>query len=242
MKYSPYSFSKINTFFDCQKKFELTYVNKVAIDRDYTDPTYFVRGRFLHAYIANRLKGGNGMKLKGYNAVDTDDKLNLVEYADSTLENEYIGLTYDFNINMIEAYISLDKNLEPARNKALSVIGGYIDYFAIQDDYAMMVDWKTGRYHSHPRYTQLELYAIWLFQSYPEITEIDLVFYYVEHNKFNIKTVVPSDVETLKNELMDKIDFIENTDTFNTNDSIHCIKCPFFNTCMDEYGVTGLNT
>ena len=32
MKYAPYSFSKINTFFDCQKKFEFTYVNKIDVD------------------------------------------------------------------------------------------------------------------------------------------------------------------------------------------------------------------
>lgn len=240
MKYAPYSFSKIHTFFDCQKKFEFTYVNKVDIDKEYSDPIYYVRGRFLHAYIADRLNGGDGMKVKG-GGIDTDDKLNLVDHADTTLENEYIAMSYDFDNNHIEHYISLDKNLEPNTKKARSAISGYVDYFAIQDDFAMIVDWKTGKYRKEPDFTQLELYAIWLFQSHTQIKEIDIVFYYVEHNKFVMKTVTPDDVEFLKNDLMEKIDVIENTDTFKINETKHCLHCPFFNTCADEFGIMGLS-
>ena len=54
MKYMPYSFSKINTFKQCQKKFEWTYVNKKPIDKNYSDPSFFQRGRFIHQYIANK--------------------------------------------------------------------------------------------------------------------------------------------------------------------------------------------
>lgn len=239
MKYAPYSFSKIHTFFECQKKFEFTYVNKVSIDRDYEDPSYFKRGRFLHAYIANRLNGGDGSKLRQYD-VETDTKMSLVEYADQALEHELISFTFDFDTNMVESYISLDQNLEPTRMKDKAALGGYIDYYAVQDDYGMLVDWKTGKSHDDPNYSQLELYAIWLFQEFPNITEIDLVFFYVEHNKFALKTITPEDVEGLKLDLMNKIDLIEGTNVFHTNESKQCVKCPFFNTCMEEFGIGGL--
>lgn len=239
MKYAPYSFSKIHTFFECQKKFEFTYVNKISIDRDYEDPSYFKRGRFLHAYLADRLNGGDGSKLRRYD-VETNIKMDLIEYADKTLEHDLISFTYTFDTNMVESYISLDRNLEPTKIKDKSALGGYIDYYATQDDYGILVDWKSGKYHEEPNYSQLELYAIWAFQKFPHVNEIDLVFFYVEHNKFAIKTITPDDVEGLKLDLMAKIEIIENTEEFHTNESKHCVKCPFFNTCMEQFFITGL--
>lgn len=230
MKYAPYSFSKIHTFFECQKKFDFTYVNKIDIDRDYVDPIYYVRGRFLHSYIADRLNGGDGMKLKGYN-LDINDKLTLIDHADTSLENEYISLSFDFEKNHIEKYISLNKDLEPNTSKDKSAFNGYIDYVAVHEDFAMIVDWKTGKYRPSADYAQLEIYAIWLFQTHPEIKEIDLVFYYVEHNKFIMKTINPTDVETLKLDLKEKINIIENTEEFLLTESRHCPQCPFFNAC-----------
>lgn len=240
MKYAPYSFSKIHTFLDCQKKFEYTYVNKIPIDRDYVDPSYFKRGRFLHAYIAERLNGGDGTKMKNYDVM-VDDKLNLVQCADITLENEFVSLSYDFDTNKIESYIALNKYLEPNTKKSNTAIGGYVDYYAVQDDYAMIIDWKTGKYKESQHYSQLELYAIWLFQKFPEVNEIDLVFYYVEHNKFNIKTITPNDVMDLKIGLAEQIDLIEETNEFHTNETKQCASCKFFNTCMETYGIGNLN-
>lgn len=240
MKYSPYSFSKINTFFDCQKKFEFTYVNKIEIDKDYQDPSYFKRGRFLHAYIANRLNGGDGTSMKQYN-VDTNDKMNLIDCADKILENEYISISYNFDVNKIESYICLDSDLIPTNSKDKSALSGYVDYYAVQDDFGMIVDWKTGKYNTNPSYDQLELYSIWLFQKYPQLTEIDMVFFYAEHNKFELKTIKPADVKKLKDDLKSKIDTIENTTIFNTSESRHCVKCAFFNTCLEKFNINVVN-
>ncbi len=237
MKYAPYSFSKINTFFDCQKKFDFTYVNKIEIDRDYEDPTYFKRGRFLHAYIADRLNGGDGTRLRQYD-VEAEDKMDLVDRADIVLNHEYISMTYDFETNKVESPIYLNKDLEPTPTKGSSALGGFVDYYAVQDDFGIIVDWKSGKHRDDPEYLQLELYAIWLFQKYPNIVEVDLVFFYVEHNKFSMKTITPEDVVDLKRELMMKIDLIENTEEFEINPSKHCVKCPFFNTCVEEYNIS----
>ena len=239
MKYAPYSFSKMHTFFSCQKKFEFTYVNKIPIDDGFSDPIYFKRGRFLHSYIADRLSGGDGMNLKG--SISVEDKLELIDYADIVLEHEYISMTYEFDKNHIEQYISLDINLAVNTKKLNNCFSGYIDYYAIHDDFAMIVDWKTGKYKENPSFEQLELYAIWLFQKHPEVTEIDLVFFYAEHNKFIMKTITPDIVESIKLDIMKKITIIESTLEFNISESKQCLHCPFCNTCMDEFGILGLN-
>jgi len=239
MKYAPYSFSKINTFFDCQKKFEFTYVNKIDIDEGYTDPTYFVRGRFIHKYIADRLSGGDGM-LDRFGGIDVDDKLHLVECADNTLDNEYISMTYDFETTDVERQINLNQYLKPS-NKARAALSGYVDYMAVQDDFAVVVDWKSGKHREKPNYSQLELYAIWIMGKYTGVNEIDMIFYYVEHDKMSVKTVTRDEVIDFKDRLENSIDIIENTETFEISETKQCIHCKFCNTCMDKYGILGLD-
>jgi len=240
MKYSPYSFSKITTYLDCQKKFEFTYVNKIEVDKEYVDPTYFVRGRFLHSYIADRLKGGDGLDLGVYK-IDETEKMNLVEIAEATLEHDYVSFTFDFDCNLVEKQIFLGSELKPAKTKDEAAFVGYVDYIAFKDDFGIIIDWKTGKAKSEPNFSQLELYAIWLFQHQPQLTEIDLLFFYVEHNEFVIKTVKPEDVTEMKNELVDVIEIIEDTKEFEINESSHCSKCQFFNTCIEKFGIKSTN-
>lgn len=236
MLYAPYSFSKIYTFFECQKKFEFTYVNKIPVDTEYVDPTYFKRGRFLHAFMANVLSGGDGTNIKNYD-ITVNDKLYLVDCANNALEHEYISFSYTFDINKIEHYISFNKNLDPAGKNEEQVLKGYIDYFAIKDTYAIIVDWKTGKYKNKSNYFQLELYAMWIFSKYPQVTEIDLVFYYVESDKISLKIVNAAHINTFKATLQKNINIIENTTEFKTNESKLCKHCQFLNTCIEKYKI-----
>jgi CRISPR/Cas system-associated exonuclease Cas4 (RecB family) len=236
MKYAPYSFSKIKTFFECQKKFDFTYVNKIDIDKDYTDPRYFVRGRFLHSYIAERLKGGDGLDMGSYK-IEEEEKMNLVNVAENALENEYIGLTFTYDFNRVERQIFLGPELEPFEKKAGCAMTGYVDYYAFKDDFGAIVDWKTGKFRKDPCFSQLKLYAIWLFQKQPQLTEIDLVFYYVEHEELVVKTVTKMDIVDMMEELTTKIDTIENTTEFEINETKFCSDCQFYNTCIEEFGI-----
>jgi len=233
MKYAPYSFSKIQTYFTCQKKFDFSYINKIEIDCDYSDPSYFVRGRFLHSYLADRLNGGDGLSSSGKYSVSTEDKLKLIECGDAALENEFVQMSFDFDVTMIEKSISLDIDLKPATSKKDIAIKGFCDYFAVSNDYAMIIDWKTGKHRDNPNFSQLELYAIWVLQQHPEITEMDLLFYYVEHDKFELKTVFTDDLKKLKKDLSSKIKTIENTELFEKNIGNHCNDCPFLTSCSN---------
>lgn len=236
MKYAPYSFSKINTFYDCPKRFDFTYINKIPQDKDFTDPSYFVRGRFIHKYIADRLKGKDGM-LDGFSDIDIDDKLNLIDSAEETLSNEYVSISYDFDVNGVERPVYLNHDMKPSKKAGCAMLG-YIDYFAVHQDFGMIIDWKSGKYRDNPFYDQLELYGIWLMEKYPDVNEVDLVFYYVEHDKFSVKTVTRDDVDTFKKNLIANIDVIEIEEEFAPKPSkSKCLHCPFFDTCSEEFGI-----
>lgn len=231
MKYAPYSFSKIQTYFFCQKKFYFTYVDKIPVDSEYLDPLYFKRGRFIHAYLADRLKGGDGLKIGNYKSIKPNDKLSLIENAEDALKNEFIDLTFNFETTDVEISISLDADLCINNSKANSAFLGFIDYYAVQDDYAVIIDWKSGKYRENPHFTQLELYAIWVLQKHDNISEIDLVFYYIEHNKLEVKTLTKDSIFELKDNISKKIKEIESTGTFQTNKTDKCLECPFYSNC-----------
>lgn len=234
MKFKPYSFSKIHTYYSCPKQFKYCYIDKISVDRDFTDPKFFVRGRFIHAYIADRLKGGSGL-LNGYPEVDVDDKLELISKADGIFENEYINMTFDFDITGVEKNIKLCDDLMPTSDKDF-LIKGYIDYYAVQNDLAVIVDWKSGKSKDNPSYEQLELYAIWLLEKYDNITEVDLIFYYLEHDIFQIKTISQKEIKEFKRTLLSKINQIELEEEFLPISDKHCMFCPYFSQCVTDHG------
>ena len=169
--------------------------------------------------------------------IDEEDKMNLVDIAESTLEHDYISFTFDYEENLVEKQIFLGQELQPVNLKSDSAFNGYVDYLAYKDDLGIIVDWKTGKFRKDPNFAQLELYAIWMFQKYSQLTEIDLLFFYVEHNGFEIKTVKPVDVDEMKDELTTIIDIIETTEEFEINESRHCSSCQFYNTCIEKFGI-----
>jgi CRISPR/Cas system-associated exonuclease Cas4 (RecB family) len=236
MKYKPYSFSKINCFKTCPKQFEFTYVNKIAPDDTYTDPIFFQRGRFVHEYIAHRLSGGAG-ELYGFDSLPVEDKMNLIDNANETLNNDYVSMTFNYDVTKIENEIRFDENLLPGNDYSWGAdhtVTGKVDYYAVDGNLGCIIDWKSGNYQDTSNFDQLELYAVWLFQNFPKITEVDLLFYYVEHQKFNIKTVTIEDVIKFRNKLGNSIELIENTVDFDVTPSPSCKYCKFLNTCRTD--------
>ena len=236
MKYAPYSFSKINCFKNCPQQFDWTYVNKIPIDVEYSDPSFFQRGRFVHKYLAHRLEGGAG-EVYGYNSVTVEDKMNLIESAENALSDEYITMTYEFDVTKVENELRLDFDLLPTTFDKEFAIKGFVDYYAVDGEVGIIVDWKSGNYQEESKYDQLELYALWVFQTYPNVKEIDLLFYYIEHNKFNLKTVTLEDAVEFRENLSDSIIEIEKTKEFTINPSKSCQYCKFLETCRDKYDI-----
>jgi len=232
MKYKPYSFSKIKTFQQCPQKFNWQYINKIDIDKNFVDPSFFVRGRFIHQFIANKLSGGDG-NINGFTDLLTHDKLDLINHADQMLENEYLQYTFNLEHTKVEKRIKLSDTLLPTNKNHLFV--GAIDYFAVEDDFATIIDWKSGKYRDNPSFDQLELYAIWIIETYPKVDEIDLCFFYIEEEKFIINTITRELVIKFKEKLLLEIQEIENTQIFTINPTGGCKYCAFIDTCIEKY-------
>ena len=232
MKYNPYSFSKIHTFLTCPLQFKFRYIDKVAVDRDYSDPIFFVRGRFIHNYLAEVLNGKEGM-LSGYKDIPVEDKMDLIENAHLSLEDEIFKEYFDYELTEIERFVGYDENLNPSFSKPY-LMKGFIDFYGVNENKGFIIDWKSGNLKNNPQFDQLLLYAIWLFERYDELETIDLIFYYIEHQKYNKQTVDRNQVKEFKGAILEIINKIENENEFKKVESNACDYCPFKSRCENS--------
>jgi len=162
-KYAPYSFSKMNTFNQCNRKFKYQVIDKVKPEK--TDTTALRKGVEIHKV------------LEKYPVVpDSVSKQNL-EIANTFINSE-LGRYY-FNLNNTrEVKFGLDNTLTPGEYSKTSLFRGFIDFVCIKDDMLILVDWKTGKLKEtkYQDFTQLLLYAVYFFLKYSMIKLRYLMF------------------------------------------------------------------
>ena len=90
------------------------------------------------------------------------------------------------------------------------------------------IDWKTGKVSGFPQPLQLAMYAIYLFEQYPDVETIRTAFVYVEHNnKEKVYTFDRSHLSVLKKKILEKIVNMENEKKFSKKESRLCDYCDF---------------
>jgi len=83
-----------------------------------------------------------------------------------------------------ERKIALNRRLEPCGFFANDVwFRGVIDYTKVDDDHAVIVDYKTGRAHS--KFQQLQLFALHTFILYPEVHSVEARFYWTKTSQWS---------------------------------------------------------
>lgn len=66
---------------------------------------------------------GSGM-IRGYADMEVDDKLDLVDKVDKVFENDFINVTFEFDVTEVEKKIKLCEELNPTNDKEF-LINGY---------------------------------------------------------------------------------------------------------------------
>jgi len=97
----------------------------------------------------------------------------------------------------------------------------------------LIVDYKSGRVKD-PRYqdyNQLMFYAIFMFQKYPEVNKIKIMFIYVEHNCDNSIILERKYLDRYKKELISAIQSVENDTEFKKNKTKLCDWCGYKDIC-----------
>lgn len=224
MKYTPYSYSKISTHQQCNRKFKYVYIDKVKPGKK--DLTALLKGGAVHNIFENYPNPGTHKLAPKYQHIfDNFIKTKLGEkYVKTDSIREYsFGLTEDLQITTYAAKDALFR--------------GFVDHICIIENVLHLIDWKTGKLKEQrwQSYDQLMFYAIYFFQKYSHVNTIRISYVYVEHNEAENDIVLERKyLQNYVNDLMSLIYAAENDIQFQKCPSKLCDYCEYKEHCDND--------
>lgn len=224
MKYSPYSFSKLSTHKNCNRKFYYNYIEKAPKSK--RDMTALLKGGAVHSILEHYPNETSHKLAPQYqHIVDKFIKTNTAKkylLSESTREFDF-GLTHD---------------LQPTSYSDKSALfRGSVDFICTIDDILHLCDWKTGKTKEQEwqSYDQLMFYAIYFFQRYENINTIKISYVYVEHEDHeNDLQLERKYLNNYINQLMELINNAETDETFEKNIGPLCEWCEYATHCRQD--------
>ena len=240
-KYAPYSFSRMDCWKQCPKKFEYNYIIKPP--SEYVASPILEKGKLFHAIlefdVANKLDEFH--MPDSFEALSTKDAGEIIEQAllFSESSETYLWIKSLKGIKVPEQEMFLGNKLQPVETIEESLIRGFIDLMIYDEKTksCYIFDWKTGgkskfalKKWPKPK-DQLELYAIWANQVFGA-EYIEATFVYVEHDHMAKYTFDSDDIPKLKKKFQSKINSIESDNKFQKNLTQLCAWCDYKELCL----------
>jgi CRISPR/Cas system-associated exonuclease Cas4 (RecB family) len=224
MKFSPFSFSKLSTHNQCNRKFKYNYIDKIKVDKPISEAL---------------LKGGAVHSILEHYPNKSTHKL-APKYADIAIKFLKTDIAHELYMyeSVREFDFGLTSELQPCEYKDKSALfRGSVDYIFTNEKGLHLIDWKTGKLKEEKwqSYEQLMFYAIYFFQRYPKIEKTTISYIYVEHeNSHNTLTLERKYLQNYINQLFDLINAVETDTSFNKNVSKLCDYCDFQEICEND--------
>lgn len=237
MKFAPYSYSKINTWLQCPRKFKYQYVDKIGT---FESNIALDRGKFIHCLLEfngdlNQVKNsGDYKKVLKSGIMSKDDYKDCIQIY-RNFKSSKIGLWIDSKEQMFnELPIGMDKflNIREYSNPE-NIFRGYIDKVIRDHNTLILIDYKTGKYKEDMNWDQLLYYGIALFSQMP-FDNILLMNVFVEHLRFNKTLLKREDIKKYQKVLLTNIKNVEDDTIYDKNETALCNWCPFQKTCLKD--------
>lgn len=231
MKYSPYSFSKIEAYASCPNKFKLNYIGNIKVP---SENIALEKGGYIHQIIEDFLNDLPWDSDFEFKLATKEQQEEFKKIADSAIATDYYKtlkkLCMASDVFEVERGFSLTHAFLPRdyddENKLLH---GFIDLYAIKGIGALVLDHKTGKKKEErwQSYDQTMLYAMWIMKKYPQVQSVKCVYSYVEHDYRNVKVFTRDELQYIENKYRTKIEKIENDTKFEKNVTKLCNWCDF---------------
>jgi putative RecB family exonuclease len=244
-----YSYSRLNTFEQCQLKFKLRYIDNVVPEIKESIESHL--GRMVHETLEwlykqiqeNRIPKINEV-IEYYSSSWKENYSEDIVLVNGNLE-KYFNKGITFIVNYYLKHQPFDENTLEVEKKIIFAldesneyhIQGYIDRLVhnTETDEIEIHDYKTGNYLPHQekidKDRQLALYAIAMKELFGAEKEISLVWHYLAHNKKLISKRTNKQLQKLKEETLELIKKIESTKEFPANKSRLCDWCEYKSIC-----------
>lgn len=240
-KYSPYSFSKMDSWKQCPKKYEYNYIIKPEME--YVPSPVLEKGILTHAVLefATIDKLDEFTLDDEFKALSTKEAEKIISQAltftdSSTIYKRIKSLK---GLKVTEQEMFLGDKLQPVEKLEDALIRGFIDLLIYDEkkNICYIYDWKTGgkskealKKWPKPK-DQLELYAIWANQVFG-VKFIEAAFVYVEHDHIAKYTFNENEIPSLIEKFNNKINKIEEDTKFKKNLTQLCAWCDFKELCL----------
>ena len=223
LKYGPYSFSAMNTFVQCKRKYKYQKIDK--IDPGPRDMTALLKGGAVHDILEKYPQKSTHKLAPKYQHI-----------ADKFISSE-LGQLYLKEDSVREFKFSINNKLEfRSFGDKSSMFRGAMDHIIIIDNKLHIIDWKTGKYREqkYQDYSQLIYYAVMLFIKYQHVDEITISFVYIEHMLENKLVLQREHFHNHLRDLVTTIRDIETEEEFPKNPSALCDWCEFQEHCSKD--------
>jgi len=168
------SYSRLSTYQNCPRKFKLQFLDKAFPD-DSNNP-HFARGNRIHEQLEHYVMWKN--------AGQNFDKPPMAEEAKNAVP--IIEKIFDNYTSVLpEQKLCIDKNWNKIGwfDKS-AYLRAILDLIAFKPRKALIGDYKTGKVREYNQYGgQLHLNAAMLFAVEPEVEEIDVAYFFVDHKQ-----------------------------------------------------------
>lgn len=208
MKKTAWSFSALDMFEKCAKKF---YHLKVAKDVKEPDNQWQADGKFIHEALFKRVTEGVPLPVQLRHMEGMAQR-----FADAPGEKHG------------EMKLALNDKFEPRDFFAKDVwVRAVLDLLIIREGHAVLVDWKTGK--RKDRFDQLKLSAAVLSRFMPEIESFKLAFVWLKDNEVSAMDIRKDELKQVWLDFMPRaaaIDEAKKTTTFPADPTPLCGYCP----------------
>lgn len=179
-----WSYSRLNSFETCPKKFYHTSVAKDIKEKESEAMRY---GSEVHKAIELRISKGTELPLH----------LSHLE----PIVARFANVSADV---LVEQQLALNINMAPTGWFDTDVwCRAIIDYAAVKGDHALVVDWKTGKMNDD--FTQQQVAAAIFLMFFPKVNTVDMMYYWLKDKKHTVSTLHRDDVKHVWSRLQKRI-------------------------------------
>ena len=208
-----HSFSSIKMYENCPKRYYHQRVTKEVKDTG-SDATIY--GERIHEALEHRLDKQV--------ALPTESEA----YEPLCKSIEGMGGTLQ-----VEQKLTLNENLTPTTWWEKDAwVRSILDVLVLFDDKAIVMDWKTGK--RRPDFSQLEMFALQVFQHYPNINKVQSTFIWLKDMSLDSHTYDRTESDDMWVKLLSKTERINQSFINNKwppKPSGLCRFCPAKNIC-----------
>jgi RecB family exonuclease len=214
------SFSKLNTFENCPKRFYYSYIDTEALPQVETEQ--MKRGTRVHTSLEMYGRTGDTAHL-------TAESRKYREIVDKILSAD--GDKY------YEHNMAITKSKSPCSWDAESLwLRGIADLLVVNADKAFCFDYKTGK--PKDDHTQLIIFSLLTFAHFPEVETVSTGYLWLSHDSLSAASYHRSESEYLWDSIeprLNKVFDALNNNNFPTRPTRLCGWCQAKEICPDAY-------